>query len=429
MIILEGCYKMKSDSFKEKQNESLSYTDNNTPKTLKFSNTLDIYLDATPSMKGYINTPFVNFLVHYLPIVDSNPYQRCFRFDTRGVESTDVNRMEKIINPQFADDFFINDTYLDTAIRHTDTSNLSLVLTDLFQTDANLSQVTGMLLEKYLSHGLGIGICAIKLPFKGVIYDIGPRRYPKYFYGERPFYIIALGKTSEIARCFRNLKNSIDYLYPGKVPHFIIISNTMIGKPISFNKFRCSVDSISPSMSTKTIGNFSHNMCNQFLLRGSNKGPHFIDIKFTIDILPFCSLENYDITFERTRNYFLEERTSLFSSEKDTFVSVGTDDSIITVDGKPISTNYLQRRFTFLPLRFEKEGIYKFEYRISCKPNGVPDWVKYWNMPIDSIDGWHNQPNLFNGGTTYNLVPFITALYTYTSSELGRESLFIKKKD
>lgn len=136
-----------------------------------------IFIDATPSMLGFLSGPYyARFVDHLAPTVEDGPGPTEGRYEAfrvrrvgadTAVEPTDLLAAR---GPEF---YAAGDTDLVAAVDSSDERALSVLVSDLFQTDSNTAELSDAIAAKYLRPGLGVGILSLPLDFDGVVYDAG----------------------------------------------------------------------------------------------------------------------------------------------------------------------------------------------------------------------------------------------------------------
>ena len=91
-------------------------------------------------------------------------------------------------------------------------NRLVVIVTDLFQDRSDITLLVTQLKEKYIQNGLEVGLFGLRSQFDGTVYDTGIGEEPlphksnpqdrKTF---RPFYLLVLGRHSDIAHYFDRL--------------------------------------------------------------------------------------------------------------------------------------------------------------------------------------------------------------------------------
>jgi hypothetical protein len=82
---------------------------------------------------------------------------------------------------------------------------LTVVITDLYQNDADLGTLFHVFKERIFSRNRVAGLIALKSSFDGTVYDIGLRRASRPWKGERPFYALVAGSKGDVLRYFSEL--------------------------------------------------------------------------------------------------------------------------------------------------------------------------------------------------------------------------------
>ena len=166
--------------------------------------TADVYWDATISMRGFTKLAAGN-VYRTLPdtlgdMVGSFGEVNFFRFGEQ-VVPVEGREYRRFSNPDYYTELITSfGSVLDTA----DPEHLSIVVTDLFESEADWSNVTQKLREKYFSKHLSVAIIGIKNSFSGEIYDVGLNAATfSYDSGDdstrfRPFYMFLMGSEPQI---------------------------------------------------------------------------------------------------------------------------------------------------------------------------------------------------------------------------------------
>ena len=166
--------------------------------------TVDVYWDATISMQGFTTLAAGNFY-RMLPDILSDMSSflgevRFFRFGAQVVpiERKDYRRLS------MPEDYTETVTSFGNVVDAADPEHLSVVVTDLFESDADWSNVTQKLREKYFSRHLSVAIIGVKNSFNGEIFDVGLNASAfQYDSGAdsskfRPFYMFLMGSEPQI---------------------------------------------------------------------------------------------------------------------------------------------------------------------------------------------------------------------------------------
>lgn len=165
---------------------------------------MDIYWDATVSMEGFTKLAAGN-IYRSLPDIlgdmgSALGEAHFFRFGKQvtPVEGRDYRRFS---SPECYTEL---ETYFGNVLEEADPEHLSIVVTDLFESEADWSNVTHKLREKYFSKHFSIAVIGIKNSFSGKIYDVGLNAATfDYDSGDdparfRPFYLFIMGPEQQL---------------------------------------------------------------------------------------------------------------------------------------------------------------------------------------------------------------------------------------
>ena len=205
-----------------------------------------IYFDATLSMQGFVvpdSTHYTRICLSLESVIVSgwrDETVNFFRFGEK-VESIDRSTylqagyesfyeeedifgktyIEKVIEneaqfvntdigtsstPEDTADIDANDTPQEAAKADNTEGQLVVIVTDLFQDDSDITRLIGHLKEKYIQKGREVGLFGLRSQFDGTVYDIGIGEGSSMRYrGPRPFYLLVLGKHTDITHYFDKL--------------------------------------------------------------------------------------------------------------------------------------------------------------------------------------------------------------------------------
>ena len=200
---------------------------------------VDVYMDATVSMQGYTTISNGN-LYRTLPdfltdIGDSMGEVAFYKF---GADVTKLSGREHRAYSSPAPY-----TEIITAVHNVvDTANeehLSVIVTDLFESDSDWSNVTKKLKDKYFAKHLAVAVIGIKNPFNGDIFDVGLNAL-KYNYNSgddparyRPFYLLVMGKEQKVREFMELFKTRVSL--PNEM-EFLLLSEHLTDGAFDFTK-------------------------------------------------------------------------------------------------------------------------------------------------------------------------------------------------
>lgn len=168
-----------------------------------------VYLDGTASMAGYTNknapSVFKEIVKSLEPIFHARWKSNKVEFVRFGDAYVPFNG-EKFLDFEKEDFYQDKDTRLDNVIKDTDNSKLSIIITDLFQTNQNYTSLSNALTSKCFADRAdrSFAIIGIKSQFKGKIFDIANHAPVEYSSDDnktttfRPFYLLVVGQDADV---------------------------------------------------------------------------------------------------------------------------------------------------------------------------------------------------------------------------------------
>lgn len=198
-----------------------------------------LYQDATSSMAGFLNQrsnvgykAVVQGLEQTITLSWPESHVECWKF---GAQPTPLNASGCYLQADRPGFFGLHGkddiTRIDKITDQADPSNLQIILTDLYQDDADLGTVFQSVRQKVFARGLAVGIVALRSPFSGTIYDIGLYKASKIWKGDRPWYALVVGREPDIEQLFNQLAKP-----PMKIPadRLLILSVRLWQKPVTW---------------------------------------------------------------------------------------------------------------------------------------------------------------------------------------------------
>lgn len=198
---------------------------------------IDIYLDATKSMLGFIansNSNYNQFLEELETTAGvgwRDADVRFFKFGTR-IKEIDRDGYRAAKNRQFyMEPGIFEKTNIDEVLNQTDISRVSVVITDLFQDEGDINSIVQQIKDRCFKQGIQVAILGVKSDFDGWVYDVGPGIPPYQLKtgldnadSFRPFYALMFGDPLNIERLFNNL-NSRPFV---REDNFLVLSRHII---------------------------------------------------------------------------------------------------------------------------------------------------------------------------------------------------------
>ncbi|MGI4870723.1 MAG: hypothetical protein ACRYFX_06025 [Janthinobacterium lividum] len=172
---------------------------------------VDIYLDATLSMKGFSqpqNTNFSSLLDGIEAAVQNATKSSDLRFFKYGRSVARIDR-QTFVNARHSqalweDKGFRSDTDFAQAVDSTKADRVSIFITDLFYSNADANKVVAAIKDKCFRKGVEMGLMGLKSDFDGYVADVQP---PVQVKGARPLYLLVFGSKANINLIFSAFKN------------------------------------------------------------------------------------------------------------------------------------------------------------------------------------------------------------------------------
>lgn len=383
---------------------------------------VDIYLDATLSMKGFTETDSFSYYQQTIPLLESSVINTLkgekffYKFGNKSEILDGRNYLQSQRPTFYADANFNTKTLIETVLENANPQNLTIVVTDLFQDNADVNQLSDKIKSKFINANLSIGILGIKSQFSGTVYDVGvnpndskPFSFPYKTESEetyRPFYILAFGSHSNIARYFDALEQDGVKNFP--IKERVILSKNLSERPASFAGADVA-DKKNINELSGTIVKNDQNLNNfgEFRVKDASK-PAVIEVNLPFQKLP--GIINFSEQLEPEIN------SMVCSGGASSFVQQPAIRDALSIDAKTTKPEGINLIINIAPEKIEKDEVNAFHLILRPKQSSLPDWVNEWNMTDAEISDWSRNKNQFNGTKTYNLKHFLQTLWTTTEN-------------
>lgn len=209
---------------------------------------VQVFLDATVSMKGYIGaaspTQYMATIQGLESVISSGwqkPVTTFYKFGSWVEPLAGRAHLRALEADFYQKGGLAVETEMDKVLNSPSISekgNLSIIVTDLFQKDSDVVLLTNLLKENCLKKGIAVGMAGIKSQFHGTIYDAGihGESYP-YDSNDtspstfRPFYILVLGSDADVSTFFDRLCSKLLFVDPKNCS---LISRHLVRTPVTF---------------------------------------------------------------------------------------------------------------------------------------------------------------------------------------------------
>lgn len=242
---------------------------------------INIFLDATTSMKGYVSNvsgvynkfleDIESSIVAGWKTADIHFYKfgtKFIKIDRSGFKSAGISQTF------YSEAGIFEKTNIDAVIDIMDSSKVNVIVTDLFQNDGDVNSIVMKIKERCFAKGIYVGILGIKSDYNGMVYDAKVPPYPfKSKVGDestyRPFYALIFGDSVNIGHLLDSIKSNPSV----KEENFILISPHIVNKfDVKLTKSIASKDLIARKG--------ERNRFNFTLKKGANEGVVMAEVSF-----------------------------------------------------------------------------------------------------------------------------------------------------
>lgn len=200
-----------------------------TPVPVEEAVRMNVYLDGTVSMSGYVADGNSNYLDFIQELETSQPWKHAeVHYYKFGSTVTEIPRPKPSL---VASKAFYGErvTQIDSVIDCKGQNQVAAVVTDLFQDEGDIQAIVARIKQKCFLRATAVGILAIPSQFDGVVYDA---KVPPFPYQSRdgdttsyrPFYVLLFGEPRHLASLVQGLA-SRPYISENR---FVLISNHVV---------------------------------------------------------------------------------------------------------------------------------------------------------------------------------------------------------
>jgi hypothetical protein len=385
---------------------------------------LSLLIDGTPSMEGYVTTPNSQYL-RTLQLLDSasstgwNSSTTKVTYSKFGTKKQVINR-DAFLRAQLPEFYKggaeFNVSRIDAVLSPPKTDSLDVVVTDLYQKDADVQLVQNLLKQNYLEAGYAIGILAIKSEFSGTVYDVGlsGKSFTYSSAGKaanafHPFYVILLGTYGNVQHFFEQMNrsglNAAQQQFMIFYPH-LVANHGFLSTDISKKGLPKGINL------TKSLND------GRVVLRGTSGSPvQLFSITPSVD-QPILNTISYEplphVLTVQSDAIALNTSSQKFQSKTKDFQPITTD--AVKLSNWKVEPKTIQFQTMIQPTKLEK-GIYQFTFDALPLELKEPSWWEVWNANEGSLDG----------SKTNNLLPFLRGLRLNTTELMKQDKSTIAR--
>jgi len=405
-----------------------------------------VYVDASASMRGFA-VPLASRYRHLLRRLENSLLTgwgdsaiRLARFGESIQPIPERPGLELASQP-----YFYNDpvTKIEEPLGAVEPGELTVVVTDLLQTNGNMSFLAGTLLRNLLPSRLSLGIWGLRSEFNGTVYG-AEWQGPTFTYRTsndpeilRPFYMLVIGRREDVLRYARVISRAYKQFKEVSTDTFLLLAPEVVEKPLEWKVVAPGrLAGVAASAEIVLLGKRGVAF-GSYKFVGSAlwavipveleylRVPHVPQIK-----LPAVEHQVRRTKFYRSANLFLLKRLR-GAVDASPEVSGAVRFELSEPQSEPQGRLALTVRLE--PKRRLPDGVYFFEYRPSLKVEAfeLPAWCTGWNMEPEELAAFSQNPAAFDGSRTPGLNEFVRTVWAAMVHEcspgLGSLYLYVKK--
>lgn len=359
---------------------------------------VDVFFDATYSMQGYTTLAAGNVYRTLPDILDSIGSSmgkaNFFRFG-ENVQPIEGRQYRNFSSTTPYTEII---TAVHNVIDFTKPDHLSIIITDLFESEADWSNISNKISTKFFAEHKVAAVIGIKNSFNGDIFDVGlnaakfnynsaddPARY-------RPFYLLILGDEAPVKDFMERFKEV--QTLPNETG-YLLLSEHLTDTASDFSKMDFGdMENFFPEEKL----NITEKGVKEF---GLDKftSPAMFTVNFEYKApLGACPLDMSAMTQE----------VKILTLDEDKWIERGEND--VKIEATPIEgeENHFTVKLSLTPEKSLGEGKINFisaSFVPTAKGYQLPQWVKNWSMANVDV-----APENFDGSKTVNLIHVLGAL-------------------
>ena len=207
--------------------------------------TAKVYLDGTASMNGFALAGAEGQYVQYLGDLDlalqrawRNPTVDYYRFGSVIERLTGASPYRTAGEAGFYPGGpNYQETRIDRVLDEASPNVMTLIVTDLFQQDADVSALLHSISTKVTANQLALAVLGVKADFNGKVYDVGYSHMSFLWDSQNkvnrrhPFYTLIAGRTADIVHLAEELKAVSQIV---KLENLVILAPLVVSSPLDW---------------------------------------------------------------------------------------------------------------------------------------------------------------------------------------------------
>jgi len=338
-------------------------------------------------------------------------------------------------------DSFHNFTDISLVFRQAAPDALTLVVTDLFQSDADVGAMVRALAQALQNSKpkLVVAILALRSEFDGKVYDVGPHAFTFDYKSNardahtfRPFYVVLVGHEPVVTRYIQVLRSIPSVL--STTDHVLLLSRQPFADLLTLKRNRLTFQSASGARPQSAFYRCPSDLVAGFELTNRNQSATLKARAWGLEVLDPDGLAilpgklSSIVSVKETRDAntwqdsdelstVLQPRLELQHSHPLPVATI-TPTSNLAPDG--IDSPGLDEKAEFyLTLTIDsarlEPSVYLYAFRILWTADldafQLPNWCQEWDMDLAQLPKWVSHPATFDGSKTLNLKSFISDLW------------------
>lgn len=332
-----------------------------------------LFLDATTSMKGFVTNPnsvYNELLDQFESSVQTGWKSVKFRFFKFGTKIKEIDRhqfRQAKTQIYYEEPGIYEKTNIDSVIDFIGSnyklSQIYIIITDLFQDEADINLVTSKIKENCFSKNISMGILCVKSDFDGMVFDA---KVPPYRFKSKPgdvstyrnLFILMFGSNQNLKHLFETL-SGIRYV---DKQYFLLISPKLVSYfSVNVSKTKTNIK-LTPKSSKKELNLFNFNLKDKI-----STIPLNVEVEFTtVPYIP--EINGQKINLISYRKFVSSDKKFSYDSSLSSDVTIKE----ITKSGNVI------KAIIEVSIQ-ESKGIYSYLiYFLPSVIDGfiIPEWIK-----------------------------------------------------
>lgn len=396
-----------------------------------------VYLDATASMDGFARAGAESQYVQYLGDLDlalkrawSNSTVEYYRFGSvaERLPGTSAYRAAGEVDFYHGGANFL-ETRIDRAIDEASPSVLTLVVTDLYQEDADVSALLQHITTRVTAHRLALAVLGVKAEFNGTVYDVGysHMKFPWNSQGDakrrHPFYTVMVGRTADIVRLADQLKAVSQIV---RMENLVIMAPAVVSSPLDWRAVEVTRQ-IGIGQDARVVDGGKRGAL--AFLTNRNTDLEF-DASLSYNPVPYAPAIRFSKLHPPSTLVRLWSRPNFWTAAASRDVAPGPKPEAFRLekDGEKVT---LRGRIPAKSLPSNGTYAFALNQELNFDDYELPAFCTAWTLTNADIALYAQKPEAFDGSRTQNLSQFVNGVWTIMLHEyqptLGTIYVYVRR--